>query len=76
MNTVGQLRELIGPLGDDVPIVFAAIHPDDEQYLDRSIENKVAVILEHPVTILHPLVIGRGAYQKDKLVTTIYLTHK
>lgn len=68
----GYIRQFIKNLEDDEPVVFALIHQEDEKYLDRSIDNNVAVILPHPAIILNPVCFGRVII-KEKPEATIYL---
>jgi len=79
INTVGQLREFLDMLDDNEPVVFVVVHPDDKKLLARSIDNKVNVVLNHPIIILHAIAAGKGgSYKRNEIQTiqTIFLTSK
>ncbi len=74
MQTVREVKKYLEVFDDDVPVIFTIIHPDDEKYIARSIDNKVSVILEHPTFDLRALASGFGSTGKGKSTATVFLT--
>lgn len=72
MNTVAGIRAYLDFFDDEQVMVFALIHKDDRKYLKRSIDNNVAVFLQHPVIKLQAIAGGTGGELKNP-VWTIFL---
>ena len=74
MNTVADIKEFLELFNDEDVIVFAVTHRKDEQYFDRSVENKQASILAHPLFYFKAVAAGTSGNQKTQ-VNTIFLTN-
>ena len=75
MNTVADIKEYLEPFNDDDTVVFAVIHKNDKKYLERSIDNKVGVCLEHEIFYLQAIAGGLAGNPKN-LTNTIFLTNQ
>lgn len=75
MNTVADIRAYLEPFDDDELMCFALVHKSDKKYLERSIDNNVAIMLEHPVVRLHAIIGGMTGENPKEMIQTIFLTN-
>ena len=62
MNTIAEFRDFIDGYDDDSPLLFVLCHPDDKKALDRSLENNIYILPQHPVL---KLVVDGAGHNKD-----------
>ena len=59
--TKQQIISFSGRFEDEEEITFKTVHPEDEKYLQRGFENRVAVITEHPMIHYEIFYVGKSS---------------
>lgn len=59
--TKGQIILFLNRFGDEEEVTFKTVHPEDEKYLKRGHQNKVAVITKHPMVHYEIFYVGKSS---------------